>query len=55
MQIVEEKATDKDFTRNYAMSLLVEKYKIFSSSAANMKKWFDDCNQRLQQEKQTLQ
>jgi hypothetical protein len=52
---LEEKSTDKNFTKNYAMPLLLEKYKLFSASAANLKKWFDDCNQRFQQEKQALQ
>jgi hypothetical protein len=53
--IVEEKSTDKNFTKSYAMSLLVQKYRTFMTAAENLKKWFDACNQRLQQEKQFLQ
>lgn len=55
VKVLMEKSTDKAFTLSYGMSLLIEKYRIFFGAAEDLKKWFDGCDKRLQQEKQKLQ
>ena len=53
IEIVDQKSSDKTATR-YALSLLVPRYKIFSSSADAFKKWFDECNKKMEDRKNSL-